>query len=46
MKHIFIQNNLKIRGSARVSRPRSYASNKVRPNNVNMLYHLTLSGNF
>lgn len=39
LKHFCIQNNLKIRGNACVFRPRSYASNKVRPNKVYMLHH-------
>ena len=40
-----IQYNMKVRGSARISRPRG-SVNKIQPNKVNMLYHLILSGNF
>ena len=38
---------MKVRGSARISRPRG-SVNKIQPNKlkVNMLYHLILSGNF
>ena len=40
-----IQYNMKVSGSARVSRPRG-SVNKIQPNKVNMLHHLILSGNF
>ena len=36
---------MKVRGSARVSRPRG-SVNKIQPTKVNMLYHLILSGTF